>query len=76
MTTPKPALNSDRYGYGFGIQPDGSVGHSGGLPGISSNLAFWIDEGWVAVVMANVSRGSRPVARRLSQLASARLGDS
>lgn len=68
MTSPKPALHSPTYGYGFATYVDGSVGHAGGFPGISARFAFWPEGEWVVVVLANVSDGAGPVmeqARRL-----------
>lgn len=68
LASAKPELGSPDYGYGFDIKPDGSVGHSGGFPGISSNLSFWPDGEWTIVVLSNYSGGARPVvdqARRL-----------
>lgn len=55
LTTAKPELGSERYGYGFGIHPGRTLyGHGGGFPGISANLDITVDpEGWVIVVLAN-----------------------
>jgi CubicO group peptidase (beta-lactamase class C family) len=71
LWSPKPALSSPRYGYGFGIEttPAGRVvGHSGGFEGISSNLDIFPDSGWVAVVLSNVDGGSRPVQQKMREL--------
>lgn len=68
LTTPKPDLNSPRYGFGFGINPDGSVGHSGGFLGINSYLAFWPDGDWTIAAMSNYSGGAQPVVQRASRL--------
>jgi CubicO group peptidase (beta-lactamase class C family) len=70
LWTPKPALSSPEYGYGFGIEsgPLGrTVGHSGGFPGISSNLDICTDTGWTIVVLSNVDRGSGPVQDRITR---------
>ena len=75
MTTPKPAVHSPRYGYGFGVDPEtGIVGHSGGFPGISSNLDIFKGTPYVAVVMSNYSNGSQPVAEKMRELVLSRLG--
>jgi CubicO group peptidase (beta-lactamase class C family) len=57
------------YGYGFGIDSArGIVGHSGGFPGISSNLDLFRRSGHVAVVLSNYGMASFPVATRLQSL--------
>jgi CubicO group peptidase (beta-lactamase class C family) len=72
LTTPKPELNSPRYGFGFATSPDGGpVGHSGGFDGISSNLDIWMQSGYVAVVMSNYGRASFPVTSRIRELVGA-----
>jgi CubicO group peptidase (beta-lactamase class C family) len=68
MVAPKPELASPAYGYGFGINPDGSIGHTGGFSGISSALAFHADTGHVVVVLSNLGRASGPVVRRAAEL--------
>lgn len=70
LTTGKPELNSPLYGYGFGIHPGRAFyGHSGGFPGISSNLEIFEDpSGWVMVILANDLAGMRPVALKARQL--------
>jgi CubicO group peptidase (beta-lactamase class C family) len=72
ITSPKPELNSPGYGYGFGVQPARNVaGHSGGFPGISSNLDMYLGSGWTAIVMSNYSRGSSPVSTKMAELIAA-----
>lgn len=69
IASAKPELNSPEYGYGFSIDAERNVvGHSGGFPGISSNLDMYIGSGWTAVVMSNYSRGSGPVTSKISSL--------
>ena len=71
LWSPKPALASNEYGYGFGIRegPAGrSVGHSGGFSGISSNLDIWPDSGYVAVVLSNQDEGSEAVVQKIRDL--------
>jgi len=71
LTTPKPDLSSPQYGYGFGIFAGGKiVGHSGGFPGISSNLDMYLTSGYTTVVLSNYGRGSQPVVQRARALLS------
>jgi CubicO group peptidase (beta-lactamase class C family) len=75
LTTPKPELSSPRYGYGFGAEPQSEiVGHSGGFPGISSNLDIFTKSGYVAAVQANYGGASQPVVQKIRSLVQARLG--
>jgi CubicO group peptidase (beta-lactamase class C family) len=63
MDTPR----GSRYGYGFGDETIGGhrvVGHSGGFPGISSNLDIYWDDGYVVAVMSNVDMGAMPVVEK------------
>ncbi|HEY6547941.1 MAG TPA: serine hydrolase domain-containing protein [Vicinamibacteria bacterium] len=69
LWSPKPA--SPRYGYGFGLEdgPGGRIaGHSGGFPGISSNLDIFRDKGFVAVVLSNQDGGSEPLEQKMREL--------
>lgn len=69
FTSAKPDLNSPNYGYGFQVNVSrGTIGHSGGFPGISSNLSIFLDSGYVTVVMSNYGRGSDPIDRRIEEL--------
>ena len=73
LTTPKPDLNSPEYGYGFGVNVQtGIVGHSGGFPGISSNLDIFKGSGYVAVVLSNYGGASQPVVEKIRTLVKAR----
>jgi CubicO group peptidase (beta-lactamase class C family) len=74
MTTPKPAVHSPQYGYGFGVDEAGVVGHSGGFVGISSNLDIFKGSPYVAVVMSNYSNASQTVAQKMRELVLSRLG--
>ncbi len=72
ITSPKPELNSPAYGYGFGVDTAaGTTGHSGGFPGISSNLDMYLASGWTAIVMSNYSRASGPVETKMTNLIAA-----
>jgi hypothetical protein len=64
---PIPELGSPNYGFGFGINPDGSVGHTGGFPGISSALALYPADVTV-VVPSNYGGASMPVMRKAAEL--------
>ena len=73
MTTPKPDVSSPRYGFGFQLDPQtGMAGHSGGFPGISSNLDIFKGTGYVAVVMANYGDAGQPVVDKIRSLVRAR----
>ena len=67
----KPALNSPEYGFGFGVgggPGDRIVGHSGGFPGINSNLDIYLDSGYTAAVMSNYDQGARPIQVKIREL--------
>ena len=73
MTTPKPDVSSPRYGFGFQLDPQaGIAGHSGGFPGINSNLDIFKGTGYVAVVMANYGGAGQPVVDKIRSLVRAR----
>jgi len=66
-------LNSPEYGYGFGVDPETRiVGHSGGFPGISSNLDIFKGAGYVAVVLSNYGGASQPVVEKIRSLVRSR----
>jgi len=67
LNTAKTDLNSPEYGYGFFIDPK-YYGHSGGFPGIYSNLDIYREGGWTAVMMSNYSRGAAPVVNKMRTL--------
>ena len=73
MTTPKPErqLAGVRLRLRRGSQT-GIVGHSGGFPGISSNLDIFKGTGYVAVVMSNYGGASQPVVEKIRTLVKAR----
>jgi hypothetical protein len=50
----------------------GTVGHSGGFPGISSNLDIFKGTGYVAVVLSNYGGGSQPVTEKIRALVRSR----
>jgi CubicO group peptidase (beta-lactamase class C family) len=69
LTTAKPDLNSPNYGFGFQISSGGKgFGHSGGFPGINSNLEMFPETGWTAIVMSNYSGGGQPVIKKMRSL--------
>jgi CubicO group peptidase (beta-lactamase class C family) len=76
LTTPKPELNSPGYGYGFiiGANPD-TFGHSGGFPGISSELIMFANSDFAAVVLSNYGTGSPTVTGKIRALAASSCAD-
>ncbi len=58
------------YGYGFTVAegPAGKVvGHSGGFPGISSELDIYVASGYIVAVMSNYDNGASPLAARIGR---------
>jgi CubicO group peptidase (beta-lactamase class C family) len=69
LTTPKPELNSPEYGFGFAIDEGGRiVGHSGGFPGINSQLDIYVGEDYTFAVMSNYGGGAQPIAEKAREL--------
>jgi CubicO group peptidase (beta-lactamase class C family) len=69
LTTPKPELSSPEYGFGFVIDKGGKVvGHSGGFPGINSQLDIYVGEDYTLAVMSNYGDGAQPVADKVRSL--------
>jgi CubicO group peptidase (beta-lactamase class C family) len=59
VATPKPESHSPDYGYGFEVGADPPViGHSGGFPGISSQLLIYARDGYILAILSNYSGGS------------------
>lgn len=62
LASPKPELNSPDYGFGFGISGDNDVvGHSGGFPGISAQLAMYLKSGYAIAVLSNYGASATSV---------------
>lgn len=69
LLSAKPDLKSPNYGYGFQIDNEHQiVGHSGGFPGINSNLDMYLNNGFTAAVMSNYGRGGELVGDKIQQL--------
>ena len=69
LTTPKPELSSPEYGFGFGVEAGGRVvGHSGGFPGINSQLDIYVGEEYTMAVMSNYGGGAQPVIEKARSL--------
>jgi CubicO group peptidase (beta-lactamase class C family) len=69
LTTPKPELGSPEYGFGFGVEAGGKVvGHSGGFPGINSQLDIYVGEDYTLAVMSNYGDGAQPVVEKVRSL--------
>lgn len=59
------------YGYGFDVRPSAAgkiTGHSGGFPGLNSDLKILVDRGYIIAVMSNYDSGASPFAERIVQL--------
>lgn len=59
------------YGYGFTVSqgPGGKVvGHSGGFPGINSQLDIYVDSGYIVAAMSNIDNGASPLANRIGRI--------
>lgn len=66
LTSPKTELASPNYGYGFGVGTNpATTGHSGGFPGISSELIIFTNSEYTAVVLSNYGFGSQPVTTKI-----------
>jgi CubicO group peptidase (beta-lactamase class C family) len=69
LTTAKPELSSPEYGFGFGIQEGGRiVGHSGGFPGINSQLDIYVGDDYTVAVMSNYGQGAQPIVEKARTL--------
>ena len=69
LTTPKPELSSPDYGFGFGVEENGRiVGHSGGFPGINSQLDIYVGEDYTVAVMSNYGGGAQPIIEKARSL--------
>ncbi|HBY63473.1 MAG TPA: serine hydrolase, partial [Solibacterales bacterium] len=51
------------YGFGFGVEEDGSFGHGGGAPGMNGDLKIFPKSGYIVAVLANLDP---PAAGRLA----------
>jgi len=59
------------YGYGFTVvrSPMGkAVGHSGGFPGINSQLDIYVDSGYIVAAMCNYDNGASPLANKIGTI--------
>jgi len=69
LLSAKPELSSPDYGFGFVIDRTNQIaGHSGGFPGISSNMDMFLRSGYTAIVLSNYGFGSVPVRSRLRDM--------
>ena len=64
LTSPKPALGSPDYGFGFELYRPGMVGHSGSFPGVSAGLEVYPADGLVLVILSNTGGAAGPVLRK------------
>jgi CubicO group peptidase (beta-lactamase class C family) len=71
FTTRKSNVRGVNFAFGFleeTIRGHRIVGHSGGFPGINSNLDIFWNDGWIVAVMANVDLGAMPVQQKAREL--------
>lgn len=69
LTTPKPEVSSPDYGFGFGVEAGGRiVGHSGGFPGINSQLDIYVGDEYTVAVMSNYGSGAQPIIEKSRSL--------
>ncbi len=64
-------FKGSNYGYGFQVvqSPGGkAVGHSGGFPGINSQLDIYVDTGYIVAAMCNYDNGASPLANRIGRI--------
>jgi CubicO group peptidase (beta-lactamase class C family) len=74
LLSAKPELGSPAYGYGFQVGENPRVaGHSGGFPGISSNLAMYLESGHTLAVLSNGDAGTADVTEMFKAMMQARL---
>jgi CubicO group peptidase (beta-lactamase class C family) len=67
ITTGKVDAFGKRYAYGFGdsrVNGQRIVGHSGGFPGINTQLDMYLDSGYTVAVMCNDDDGAQRVAEK------------
>jgi CubicO group peptidase (beta-lactamase class C family) len=64
-------FKGSRYGYGFAVvdSPMGkAVGHSGGFPGINSQLDIYADLGYIVAAMCNYDTGASALANKAGSI--------
>lgn len=67
MFTPVQTINGQGYGYGWTIETlhqRRSISHSGGIPGFVSNIARFIDEDVVIIILSNLGSAAFPEMTR------------
>ncbi len=61
--TPVQTINGQGYGYGWSsetLHQRHSISHSGGIPGFVSNIARFVDEGVVIIILSNLGSAAFP----------------
>jgi len=75
LASPKPDLNSPDYGYGFQMMGDGDVvGHGGGFPGISAQLAIYPKRGYAIAALSNYGAPATAVVDQVRALLYRKMG--
>lgn len=67
MFTPVQAIDGQGYGYGWTIESlhqRRNLSHSGGIPGFVSNIARFVDEGVVIIILSNLGSAAFPEMTR------------
>jgi D-alanyl-D-alanine carboxypeptidase len=70
---PNPDSQNDKYAYGFEdklVGPHRVTGHSGGAPGMNSELNMFLDNGYTVVVLSNLDP---PTGQRVASYIRGRL---
>lgn len=69
LTSAKPELSSDTYGFGFTVRTHPELGkqygHNGGFPGINAELRIYPEAGYTVVVMANMDNAATSLATQI-----------
>ena len=58
----------EQYAYGFIVRANGSVGHGGGFPGVSTYTNIYPETGYAFVVLSNEDRGGQDIVNMLDSM--------
>ncbi|GJM18585.1 MAG: hypothetical protein DHS20C14_07980 [Phycisphaeraceae bacterium] len=72
LTSAKPELGSEGYGFGFGLAEHpvlgARYGHNGGFPGINAELRMYPHAGYSVAVMTNMDGAASAVAQQIEMM--------